>query len=77
MLKRSNYVLEDITKVDNISWQMLKYPLVDDKNRNNVQINPLVDGTKRKIVQKNSIVVAPRKWGQKVDFMLTNAPLKK
>ncbi len=56
---------------------MLKNPHVDDKNRNNVQINPLVDGMKRKIVQKNSILVAPRKQGQKFDYKLTNAPLRR
>jgi hypothetical protein len=56
---------------------MLKNPYVDDKNMNNVQINPLVDGTKRKIVQNNSIVAAPRKQGQKVDYKLTNAPLRR
>jgi hypothetical protein len=56
---------------------MLKNPLADDKNRNNVQINPLVDGTKSKIVQKNSIVVAPRKRGQRVDYKLTNTPLRR
>jgi hypothetical protein len=38
-------------KVDIINWQMLKNPFEDDNNKNNVQINPLVDGTKRKIVQ--------------------------
>ncbi len=71
------YVLEDITRVDNISWQMLKNPQVDNKNKNSVQKNPHVDDTKKKIVQKNSLVTAPRKRGQKVDYNLTNAPLRR
>jgi hypothetical protein len=37
-------------RVENINGQMLKNPLVDDKNRNNVQKNPHVDDMKRKIV---------------------------
>ncbi len=50
---------------------------MDNKNRNNVQTNPLVDGTKRKIVQKNSIVAALRKRGQKIDCKLINKqPIK-
>ncbi len=50
---------------------MLKNPLVDDKNKNSVQNNPHVDDTKRKIVQNKSIVVTPRKRGQKVDYKPT------
>jgi len=56
---------------------MLKTPPMDDKNRNNVQINPPIDDTKRKIVQKTSIVVAPKKGGQKVDYKLANTPLRR
>jgi hypothetical protein len=56
---------------------MLKNPLVDVKNKNSVQNNPHVDDTKRKIVQKKSIMVAPRKRGQKVDYKPTNAPLRR
>jgi hypothetical protein len=55
---------------------MLKNLHVDYKNRNNVQIIPLVDGRKRKIAQKNSIVAAPRKRGQKIDCKLTKAQLR-
>jgi hypothetical protein len=58
-------------KIENISRQMLKNPLVDDKNKNSVQNNPHVDDTKRKIVQNKSIVVTPRKRGQKVDYKPT------
>ncbi len=50
---------------------------MDDNNKNDVQINPLVDRMKRKIVQKNSIVAAPKKRDQKVDCKLTNAPLRR
>jgi hypothetical protein len=64
-------------RVENISWKMLKNPVVDDKNRNSVQKNPHVNDTKRKIVQKKSIVTAPRKQGQKVDCKPTNAPLRR
>ncbi len=77
MSKIINYVLEDITRVDNISWQMLKNLHVDDKNRNNVQINPLVDGMKRKIAQKKSMVATLKKRGHKIDCKLTNAPLRR
>jgi hypothetical protein len=39
--------------------------------------NPFVDDMKRKIVQKKSIVAAPRKRGQKADYKQTNAPLRR
>jgi hypothetical protein len=56
---------------------MLKNLHVDDKNRNNVQINPLVDGMKRKIAQKKSMVATLKKRGHKIDCKLTNAPLRR
>ncbi len=56
---------------------MLKNPPMDDKNRNNVQINPPIDDTKRKIVQKNSIMATPKKQAQKIDYKLTNTPLRR
>jgi hypothetical protein len=64
-------------RVENIIQQMLKNPLVDDKNRNSLQKNPHVDDMKRRIVQKKSIVAAPRKWGQKADSKPTNAPWRR
>jgi hypothetical protein len=57
--------------VENINRQMLKNPLVDDKNKNSVQNNPHVDDTKRKILQKKSIVVvSPKKEGSKQQLRL-------
>jgi hypothetical protein len=56
---------------------MLKNPPMDDKNRNNVQINPPIDDTKRKIVQKNSTMATPKKQAQKIDYKLTNTPLRR
>ncbi len=57
--------------VENINRQMLKNPLVDDKNKNSVQNNPHVDDTKRKILQKKSIVVvSPKKKGSKQQLRL-------
>jgi GTP cyclohydrolase FolE2 len=47
----------------NISQEMLKNPQVDEKTKSNVQKWPFVEDMKRKIVQKISKVVAPRKWG--------------
>jgi hypothetical protein len=55
---------------------MLKNPPRDDKSRNNVQKNPLVNNVKRKIIQEKFVIVAPRKCGQKADSELANAPLK-
>jgi hypothetical protein len=49
--KKINFVLEDMMKANNISRQMLKNPLVNDKNKKNVQ--------------NKSLVVASRKWAQK------------
>jgi hypothetical protein len=58
--KKINSILEDMMRADNISRQMLKNPLVNDKNKKNVQ--------------KKSLVVAPRKRAQKAKSKLTNAP---
>ncbi len=61
----------------NISQDMLKNPHVDKKTNNNVQNCPFVEDTKRKIAQKRSQVATPRKWGQKINSKLANAPLRR
>ncbi len=63
--------------VSNISQDMLKNPHVDKKTNNSVHKCPLVEDTKRKNVQKRSQVATPRKWGQKIDSKLANAPLRR
>jgi len=50
-----------------INGKMVKNPPRDEKTKSSVQKWPLVEDMKNKIVQKRSQVIAPRKWGQKVD----------
>jgi hypothetical protein len=71
-----NFVLQDMG-AGNISQKMLKNPPIYGKTKNSVQKRPPVKDTKRKIIQKNSQVVAPSKQGQKANSKPTNAPLRK
>jgi hypothetical protein len=45
------------------SQKMLKNLPINEKTKNSVHKCPLVEDMKRKIVQKKSQVMAPRKWG--------------
>ncbi len=57
-----NSILQDMG-VGIISQEMLKNLPINEKTKNSVHKCPLVEDMKKKIIQKKSQVMAPRKWG--------------